>query len=327
MKHVLVTGGAGYVGAVLIPKLLTAGYMVSVYDWYLYHPTVFSDLWNHPNLKEIKADLRDIKTLKLALKDVDTVIHLACISNDPSFDLNPDLGKSINFGATIKLIDLAKQTGVKLFIYASSSSVYGIQEGEVREDTAPAPLTDYARYKYACEEILRDSGLPYVAVRPGTISGYAPRLRLDLTINLLTACAIEKKIITVHGGSQLRPHITMSDIVRLYAQLLTEPIERISGQVFNAGFWNLSISDTADLIKKTLKNPKVVIKCTMSTIDTRSYKLNSEKIKKVLGFKPRSSLSVAIKSIQEAFRQNLIVGGIDNPFYHNVKLMKLINLS
>lgn len=324
MKTVFITGGAGYVGSALVPHLLQKGYRVIVYDLYLYGPVFPYGL--NKNLVEVKGDIRDRERLFHASRGSDSIIHLACISNDPSVDLDPQLSKSINYEAFFHVVHAAKKHRMKRFIFASSASVYGIKEGEVREDASAAPLTDYARYKYACEEVLRDSGLTYVTLRPGTISGYAPRLRLDLTINMLTACAIEKNIITVHGGSQLRPHITMPDIVRLYTQLLTERTERISGQVFNAGFWNLSIADTAELVKKTLKRPEVSIERTTSTIDTRSYKLNSEKIKNILGFKPQAPLAVAIKSIQKAYEQKKIIGGIDNPFYHNVKLMKLINL-
>src|SRR5882672_5479217 len=211
LKRVMVTGGAGYVGSSLVPKLLDAGYAVSVLDLYLYGDDLFKDLRGNPGLREVKGDLRDPESVARALEGADAVIHLACISNDPSFDLDPSLGKSINFDCFRPLVKASKDAGVKRFIYASSSSVYGIkQDPSVTEDLPLQPLTDYSKFKAMCEEVLedeREAGFTTVTLRPATVCGYAPRLRLDLTVNILTSLAVNKGQITVFGGDQLRPNI------------------------------------------------------------------------------------------------------------------------
>src|SRR6266705_2991163 len=203
-KQVLVTGGGGYVGSVLVPKLLAAGYGVNVLDLFLYGEEVFEAARSNPKLRLIKGDLRHLPTVEGALAGCDAVIHLACISNDPSFELDPELGKSINLDAFRPLVRAAKAAGVRRFIYASSSSVYGIKEGvAVTEDLPLDPLTDYSKYKALCEEVLeaeREPGFVAVTLRPATVCGYAPRLRLDLTVNILTNHAINNGRIKVFGG-------------------------------------------------------------------------------------------------------------------------------
>src|SRR5277367_2534838 len=210
-KRVMVTGGAGYVGSSLIPKLLAAGYEVSNLDLYLYGNDLFAAHHGNSALREFKGDLRKPEDIRRAVEGCDAVIHLACISNDPSFDLNPDLGKSINYDCFRPLVRAARNAGVKRFIYASSSSVYGVKaEPDVTEDLPLEPLTDYSRFKAMCEDVLaeeRSPGMACVTIRPATVCGYAPRLRLDLSVNILTNHAINKGVITVFGGDQLRPNI------------------------------------------------------------------------------------------------------------------------
>ena len=209
--RILVTGGAGYVGAVLVPALLARGCKVRVLDLYVFGDDVLDAVRDHPGLEQIRGDLRDQDLLRRSLAGCDAVIHLACISNDPSFELDPALGRSINYDAFFPLVQLSKKHGVKRFIYASSSSVYGIKEEEnVTEELELKPLTDYSKYKALCEDVLlkeRGPGFATLILRPATVCGYSPRLRLDLSVNILTNLAYHKREITVFGGEQRRPNL------------------------------------------------------------------------------------------------------------------------
>ncbi len=320
-KKVLVIGGAGYVGSALVPALLERGYEVTVYDTYWYGD-VFTSLggWK---LHEIRGDIRDKRKLSEAHKGVDAVIHLACISNDPSFDLHPALGRAINRDAFSHILEAARGNHVKRFIYASSSSVYGVkEEREVKEEAKPEPLTDYSRYKWECEQILQKEAehLPYVIVRPATVCGYSRRLRLDLTVNILTAHAVERGKITVFGGRQLRPNINIKDMVAVYALLLEAPLEKIHGEVFNVGYENHSVDDIAKMVRGVVGNQTALEY--VPTDDLRSYHINSDKIQERLGFLPRFTIEEAAGSIVDAYHRGLVINGLENPLYHNIKRMK-----
>ena len=251
--RVLVTGGAGYVGSALVPKLRAQGYEVVVLDLYLYGD-VFADKVSDPGLVQVRADLRETERVADALTGCDAVVHLACISNDPSFDLDPTLGKSINYDCFRPLVRSAKDKGVRRFIYASSSSVYGVNDApEVTEDLPLKPLTDYSKYKAMCEEVLgseREDGFTCVTVRPATVCGYAPRLRLDLTVNIFTNLALSRDRITVFGGQQLRPNIHIDDMTDLYLQLLAAPEGTVDGKVWNAGYDNMKVLEIAELVRE-----------------------------------------------------------------------------
>jgi len=319
---VLITGGAGYVGSALVPSLLEKGHEVVVYDLYIYGD-VFKDI-NNPKLTEIKADIRDKEKLIEAAKGADAIIHLACISNDPSFELDPELGKSINFDAFFNVIEAAKANKVKRFIYASTSSVYGLKaETNVVEDASLEPLTDYSKYKAECEKALQKEDMEWVIVRPATVCGYAPRLRLDVVVNILTIHALVNKKIKVFGGRQMRPNINIKDMVRVYEMLLEAPSEKIQRQVFNAGYQNLPVGEIANMVKKLCG--KDVEMETVETDDNRSYHINSDKINQVLGFKPEFTVEHAIQSLVEAFKAGLIKDGLNNPLYHNIKRMQELN--
>jgi nucleoside-diphosphate-sugar epimerase len=328
IKNVLVTGGAGYVGAVLVPLLLDAGYRVKVLDLYMYGDVLASSKGN-PNLEEIKGDIRDTALLRRALPGTDAVIHLACISNDPSFELNPELGKSINYDAFIDLVKISKDSGVKRFIYASSSSVYGIKDEEnVTEELALKPLTDYSKYKAMCEDVLmreKAPGFTILTVRPATVCGYSPRLRLDLTVNILTNHAVNTRTIKVFGGDQMRPNIHIDDMTRVYKEALEWPSEAIDGKIYNVGYHNFKVREIADMVKSVI-GPEINI-VTTPTDDNRSYRVSSEKIKRELGFAPRRSLVDAVSDLQTAFDRNLIPDSMSDDRYFNIKLMQRIKLS
>ena len=329
-RNVLVTGGAGYVGSALVPELLQKGYNVTVYDLYLYGD-VFSHLKDNPNLVEIKADIRNKKKLIEATKNVDAIIHLACISNDPSYELDPTLGKSINYDAFLNLLDAAKANNVKRFIYASTSSVYGVKKGkDVRETTPCEPLTDYSKYKLECEKLLlefgkKNSEIEHVIVRPATVCGYAPRLRLDLIVNILTIHALINKKIKIFGGSQLRPNINIKDMVGVYELLLSAPRDKINGEIFNAGYQNYTVEELAKIVKNAIGDRDIISEY-VQTDDMRSYHINSDKIKNVLGFMPRYTIEDAVKSIKVAYEGGLIIDGLNNPVYHNIKMMQKVKL-
>lgn len=325
IKTVLVTGGAGYVGAVLVPKLVDAGYRVKVIDLYIYGEDV---LPQHPHLEQIKGDIRDRALLEKTIPGCDAVIHLACISNDPSYDLNPNLGKSINYDAFFDLVDVSKKSDVRRFIFASSSSVYGIKDTpNVTEDLPLEPLTDYSKYKALCEEALlkeRSPGFTTLILRPATVCGYSPRLRLDLTVNILTNLAVNKRQITVFGGQQKRPNIHIDDMTDLYLLSLELPDEKIDGKIFNAGYENHRVCEIAEMVREEVGKDVEII--TTPTDDHRSYHISSEKIKAELGFVPRYSIQDAIRGLVEAFDAGKIPNSLDDIRYFNVKMMKAIDL-
>jgi nucleoside-diphosphate-sugar epimerase len=326
-RRVLVTGGAGYVGSALVPKLLAAGYQVNVLDLYLYGD-VFSDLRPHPGLVEIRADLRDGDAVAKAVAGCDAVIHLACISNDPSFDLDPDLGRSINFTSFRPLVRAAKDAGARRFVYASSSSVYGVKsEKDVTEDLPLQPLTDYSKYKALCEETLeeeRENGFVGVTLRPATVCGYAPRLRLDLTVNIFTNLAVNQGKITVFGGDQLRPNIHIADMTDAYLEVLDAPDDRVDGKVWNVGYDNLSVSAIASIVQEEV-GPHVGIEVT-PTNDHRSYHVSSERIRRELGFAARRSVRDAVIDLRSAFAAGQVPNALDDDRYYNIKRMQALGL-
>lgn len=327
--RVLVTGGAGYVGARLVPALLAAGHAVTVLDLYLYGDDVLEDARKHPGLREIKGDLRDPATVVEALQGCDAVIHLACISNDPSFELNPELGRSINLDAFRPLVRAAKQAGVKRFVYASSSSVYGIKEGvEVTEDLPLEPLTDYSKFKAECEQILaeeREPGFVTLTLRPATVCGYSPRQRLDVIVNILTNHAVNTGKIKVFGGSQLRPNIHIEDMVDVYLLSLQLPDETIDGGVYNAGYENHSVTQLAEMVRNAV-GEHVQIE-TAPTDDPRSYHVSSEKIARELGFRPKRSIEDAVHGMVEAFRAGKLPDSMTAIRYYNIRMMQHVQLT
>lgn len=333
---ILVTGGAGYVGASLVPKLLRAGHAVRVIDWYLFGRDVLSSVADDSNLQQFEGDIRDQSLLRETLQGCDAVIHLACISNDPSFELDPTLGKSVNFDAFTPLVDASIEAGVQRFIYASSSSVYGVSEQpNVDETHELKPLTDYSKFKAMCEPILLDKQSPNftpVVIRPATVCGYSTRQRLDLTVNILTNHAIHNGIIKVFGGTQKRPNIHIEDITDLYIQLLDESPQRIAGGVYNAGYQNHTVRQIADIVRDVVNGmnagptannkSKPIDIITTPTDDMRSYHISSDKIKRELGFTPRRTIEDAVRDLVTAFQAGKLPGAMSDPKYFNIKAMQ-----
>ena len=329
IRRVMVTGGAGYVGAMLVPRLLAAGYEVNVLDLYMYGDDVLAESRSNLDLREIKGDIRDQAMVKKALDGCQAVIHLACISNDPSFELNPSLGRSINLDAFVPLVRASKEAGVKRFVYASSSSVYGVKPGvEVTEDLPREPLTDYSRFKADCEDLLdkeHESGFVTVTVRPATVCGYSPRQRLDVVVNILTNLGYNRGEISVFGGDQLRPNIHIGDMVDVYLLMLAAPATQIDGKVFNAGYENRTVMELAKMVQHRVgERVKLTVK---PTDDPRSYHVSSTKIQKELGFVPHHTIDEAVGDLISAFMANKLPNSLEDPRYFNIKMMQRIRLS
>jgi nucleoside-diphosphate-sugar epimerase len=328
IDRVLVTGGAGYVGSVLVPKLLAAGHRVRVLDLYLYGDHVLDAVKDHPGLEQVKGDIRDVDCLKRVLPGCQAVIHLACISNDPSFELDPALGKSINYDAFFGLVDISKDSGVGRFIYASSSSVYGVKPGQdVTEDLSLEPLTDYSKYKALCEDVLqakREPGFTTLTLRPATVCGYSPRLRLDLAVNVMAAHAHFSRVIKVFGGGQMRPNLHIQDMTDLYLRTLEWDAADIDGKTYNAGYQNHTVGEIA-LIVQSVMGEDVGI-TTTPTDDNRSYHISSGKIRRELGFEPQCTLQAAVQELKEAFQTGRVADPMTNPLYSNIRLMQSVGL-
>jgi len=322
--HILVAGGAGYVGSKLVPALLSKGHKVTVLDLYLYGEDV---LEKHPNLTEIKGDIRDLSLVEKAMDGCDHVIHLACISNDPSFELNPELGKSINMHAFEPFVQKAKEMGVRRFIYASSSSVYGVKsEPNVTEDMTLEPLTDYSKFKAACEKILfkyKDDTFVCTVIRPATVCGFAPRQRLDVVVNILTNHAYNRGKIKVMGGSQMRPNIHIDDMVDAYLCVLEAPEEKVQGETYNVGYHNHTVREIGEIVANSVEGCELEV---VPTDDNRSYHVSSEKIAKELNFVPLRTLEDAVQSLLDAFEAGKLPDSMENKRYFNIKTMNALDL-
>jgi len=331
MERVLVTGGAGYKGCVLVPKLLNAGYEVVVYDLMLFGA---DGLQPHPHLKVIGGDIRDAAGYAAAVKGCDFVIHMACISNDPSFELDPGLSRTINFDCFEPLVLASKQAGVRRFVYISSSSVYGVSDApEVTEEHPLVPLTDYNKYKGLCEPLLlRHGSRDFVPVilRPATVCGYSPRMRFDLTVNILTNHAYHRGIITVFGGAQKRPNIHIDDVTGLYVRMLSFPDELVAGEIFNAGYENHTVAQLAEMVKAVVEREfpeKAPIRIeTTATNDNRSYHVSSRKIAERLGYRPELTIEDAVSGLCCAFKAGKFENSLANEAYVNVKVVRSLGL-
>ena len=324
MKKILVTGGAGYVGSVLVRKLLEKHYSVRILDQLVFGKESIQDLLSHKNFDLMVGSIEDEYITNKSVQDIDTVVHLAGISNDPCCDLAPELTHKINYLGTKQLIDLSKQAGVKRFIFGSTASVYGASSDRVVTEEFPTnPLSLYAKTKLECEKLVAEEqsdDFSTCSLRKSTVYGYSPRMRFDLVVNILTAMAIKEKKIMVNGGDQWRPHLHILDAANAYINCLESSADKIRGQIFNLGSENFMIRDVANLIKEIFPDIKVF---ESNTPDKRSYRASFDKIFNVLNFKPERTIKDGILDIKEAFDKGLIVNYTDLNYYNIKRVMKL----
>jgi nucleoside-diphosphate-sugar epimerase len=327
MTKVLVTGGAGYVGHVLVPRLVREGYDVVVYDTFWFGDALPSS----PKVMRVRADIRDSGTLERALNGAEAIINLACISNDTSFALDEKLSTSINRDAFEPMLRACARAKIKRFINASTSSVYGVSDApEVVEDHPKVPLTYYNQYKWECEQTLAkfDPDYVWVTIRPATVCGYSPRCRLDLSVNILTNHAVNKGRITVFGGTQKRPNLHIEDMVDAYLILLRLPDAHVDRNTYNCGFQNLTIMQIAETVKQTVESvipdKKPIEIAVTESDDKRSYHINSDKIRRELGFRPRRTIEDAVRDLAGAFKNGQLPNSFDEDRYYNVRLLKAL---
>ena len=311
--NILITGGCGYVGTVLTETLLSDGHKITVIDtqWFGNH------LKEHPNLINIKGDIRNIESVNL--EKIDTILHLANIANDPAVELNPTLSWEVNVLAAQQLADKAIRNGVKHFVYASSGSVYGVKdEPQVTEDLSLVPISVYNKTKMVAERVLLSykDKMQVHCIRPATVCGMSPRMRLDVSVNMITFQALKNKKITGFGGDQTRPNIHMKDMVRVYQHFVNN--SNIESGCYNAGFENISILQIAEMVKTKLGAEIIV----SESNDPRSYRQNSDKLLNT-GFKQEYGVDYAINEIIDAYNDKKLV---ESDSCYTVKWMKNLNL-
>ena len=314
MKHILITGGCGFTGTLLTNDLIDLGNKVTVVDtqWFGNY------LSPRDNLKIIKLDIR--KHNELPLKGVDAVIHLANIANDPGVELNPKLSWEVNVLATQKLVENSIKNNVKQFIFASSGSVYGIKkEIEVTEDLSLVPISTYNETKMIAERVIKsyENEIIFHSIRPATVCGFSPRMRLDVSVNMFAFQALKSKSISVFGGNQIRPNIHIQDLINVYKHFISKP--NLPDGFYNAGFENLKIIEIAQQVAKIIPS-KIVIK--ENNEDPRSYRQNSDKLI-ATGFKRNFSVKDAIEEIKDKFENKRF---IESDRCYTVKWMKTLNL-
>lgn len=329
---IFVTGGAGYVGSLLVPALLSDGHFVTVYDTLWFGKDFLPN--GEPRLTVEQGDIRDIARFRRAVAGHDVVINLACISNDASFELDEELSTSVNLHAFKPLVKASKESGVRRFIHASSSSVYGVSDSlDVTEDHPLVPLTLYNRFKgesepMLLEEVTRD--FVGVIIRPATLCGYAPRQRLDLSVNILTNHGFHNGVIKVFGGTQMRPNLHVRDMVEAYRAILGAEDETVQGEIFNCGFQNMSIAQIAETVAEIVPQfrpdfAKISTEVIPSN-DQRSYHVNSDKITRILGFHPRFTVADAVSDLCEAFSKGLLPNSFNDTRYFNVRRLKELEI-
>jgi nucleoside-diphosphate-sugar epimerase len=324
---VLITGGAGYIGSRLTRRLLAAGLRVRVLDLMVFGNGL--EGITDDRLDIVRGDIRDARAVRQALAGMDSVVHLAAVANDPGFDLDPDMARTVNYTCLDPLVGLAKKSGVRRFVYASSASVYGRSEAaRVDEDHPLQPITDYGRYKALGEEVLfayGDAGFETVAVRAATVCGYSPRQRFDLSVNRFTAQALVNREIALWGGDQHRPNIHIEDLTAVYERLVrADTLGEGSGRPVNVGHENLTVADIVHTVAERVGRrlgTEIEVKHTAFD-DHRSYRLDAQRLVEWLGYRPALGIAAASDDVADALVRGLLPDSLTDPRYYNVQWMR-----
>lgn len=321
MRRVLVTGGGGYVGSRLVPKLLEEHFAVRVLDTFLFLPGIFQQFAGNPHLEVVKADIRDHAAVEQCLDGVDAIIHLAAISNDPSGELDPPMTYAVNYDATCYLVETAKQHGVRRFIFASSASVYGFTEETASEEHRLQPQSTYALSKALAEPVvcgLCDADFTTVVTRAATLCGSSARMRLDLVVHTLVYQALNGSKLTVFGGDQERPLLGLADLVRAYVLLLDADASVVGGQVFNIGYGSYRIMQIAEIVRQVLGSD--IAFDVAPTVDVRSYAISCDKVRNSLGFTPFQTIEDAVLEVKQCL-EKLAIDDPNSPVYNNARML------
>lgn len=320
-KRILVTGGAGYIGSILVNRLLDSGYKVVILDKLMFGVDPLKNfLKSHrPNLSVIVGDIQNEDDVTRALEHADAVIHLAAIVGDPACAADTELAVNVNFNATVRLADMCKDRKIKRFVFASTCSVYGVGKKDVlTEDSEVNPVSLYAETRLYGERgilSLVDKNFQPVLLRLGTIFGLSPRMRFDIIVNYLTQKAIREKQISIFGGEQWRPLLHVADAARSFQTAMESPLDKVGNQIFNVAMDNLQIKSIGEYIRKYV--PEAAVKQIDKLADKRSYNVNFDKIRKVMNYKAERTLESGIREIAEAIKNGVIKDSTDRMYYNH----------
>jgi len=322
-RPILIVGGAGYIGSLVIEKLLDRGHKVRLLDNLVYGDDAIRKLLSNPRLEFIKGDCRNIQDVVRAMTNVRNMIHLAAIVGDPACAEDGENASQINYAATRMMAEIAEGHGIERFLYASTCSVYGASDELMDENSETNPISLYARTKLQSEQVLleaRSKSFHPTILRFATVFGLSPRPRFDLVVNLLTAKAVHDKVITIFNGEQWRPFIHVHDVAEAVVQVFLAPLESVSGEIFNIGDdrLNYTLRQIAEKVRKQLPQTRVEY---VENLDRRNYRVSFRKVRERVGFRAERTVESGIYEIIEAFQSGQI-SNYSEPAYNNFAFLK-----